>query len=157
MVIVRRGVHRSPERVQEEMERVFRALMPVRRDVVSNPDGLWRPPIEVYESAEGLVVTAEVAGMDERALNVVVENEVLSIRGHRPDTRDGSRRVYREVGIAYGEFGADIYLPFPVDADQAAAAYDNGFLRIVLPRVSARTIVPRTATRRDAGEGGTTR
>jgi HSP20 family molecular chaperone IbpA len=154
MVIVRRSAQRSPERVQEEMERVFRSLVPARPHVASSHAGRWRPPIEVYETQEGLVVTAEVAGMEEEALSVVVEHDVLSIRGRRPDTRVGNQRRYREVGIAYGEFGADIFLPFPIDSERASASYENGFLRIELPRVPARTIVPRDVTLPDPGEGG---
>jgi HSP20 family protein len=155
MVIVRRTVTRSPERVQQEMERVFRSLVPTRPHVAHHASALWRPPIEVIETDDALVVTAEIAGMDEQALSVVVEGDVLSIRGERPDDREGERRQYREAGIAYGGFGADVYLPFPIDVDQAHAAYTMGFLRITLPKVAARTIVPRRPRISETPDEGT--
>ncbi|HEY8448788.1 MAG TPA: Hsp20/alpha crystallin family protein [Thermomicrobiales bacterium] len=153
MIIVRRGVTRSSERVQLEMEQIFRALVPVPSRPSAGPSGLWRPPLEVYETDEALVIYAEIAGMDEERLSVVIDGEVLSIRGDRPDNRSPERRTYREAGIPYGAFGADVFIPFPIDPEASTAEYENGFLRIVLPRVAARTIVPRRVEQNDRGEG----
>src|SRR5712691_4579087 len=153
MIVVRRGVQRDPDRVQQEMEQVFRALMPARPRVAAQQSGLWRPPLEVYETDEALVIYAEIAGLDERQLNVVVDQDVLAIRGERPDRRPAEKRSYREAGIPYGTFGADVYIPFPIDADQTIAEYNNGFLRIVLPRSTPRTIVPRRPEQDERGEG----
>jgi HSP20 family protein len=143
MLIIRRTVQRDPERVQQEMEQVFRSLTPLRPNVAQRHNQRWRPPVEVYGTEDSLVVTAEIAGIDEQSLSVVIEHDVLSIRGERHDDRAGERRSYRETGIAYGPFGVDVYIPFSVEAEQADADYANGFLRIRLPRTSARTIVPR--------------
>jgi HSP20 family protein len=151
MIVVRRGVQRDPDRVQQEMEQVFRALMPVRPRVTARQSGLWRPPLEVYETETSLVIYAEIAGLDERQLNVVVDQDVLTIRGERPDPCQDERRSYREAGIPYGAFGADVYIPFPIDADETFAEYENGFLRIVLPKVAPRTIVPRRPVQDERG------
>jgi HSP20 family protein len=153
MIVVRRGVQRDPDRVQQEMEQVFRALMPARPRVAARESGLWRPPLEVYETDEALVIIAEVAGLDERRLSVVVDQDVLTIRGERPDPCLAEKRSYREVGIPYGAFGADVYVPFPIDADQTIADYQNGFLRIVLPKTAPRTIVPRRPEQDGRGKG----
>lgn len=143
MLIIRRTAQRDPERVQQEMEQVFRSLVPQRPHVSQRHNQRWRPPVEVYETVDALVVSAEIAGIDEQSLSVVIEHDVLSIRGERPDDRQGERRSYREAGIAYGPFGVDVYIPFSVEAEAAEADYTNGFLRIRLPRSNARTIVPR--------------
>jgi HSP20 family protein len=125
------------------MEDLFRALMPYRSPRASGLDQTWRPPLEVYETADALVVCAEIAGMDEEQLQVVVDGAALSIRGVRPDRRHDERGCYHEAHIHYGAFAADVFVPFPVDPDQTEAEYRDGFLRIVLPRVAARTILPR--------------
>jgi HSP20 family protein len=153
MIVVRRGVQRDPDRVQQEMEQVFRSLMPARPRVAARQSGLWRPPLEVYETDDELVVFAEIAGLDERQLSVVVDQDVLAIRGERPDPCQADKRSYREAGIPYGAFGADVYIPFPIDADRTIAEYQNGFLRIVLPRLAPRTIVPRRPLQNERGEG----
>jgi HSP20 family protein len=128
-----------------EMTAVFRTMLPSGS---SRPGGgaaaRWRPAIEVYETDEALVVNAEIAGIDEARLEVMVDGEVLAIRGERQAScPEDERRSYHEARIPYGAFGADIHIPFPVDDEATEAEYQNGFLRIVLPRAAARTIVAR--------------
>jgi HSP20 family protein len=147
MLIIRRAVQNDHDRVQQEMEQVFRSLVPNRPHVAQRHNQRWRPPVEAYETEEALIVTAEIAGIDDQHVSVVIENDVLSVRGDRHDDRQGERRSYRETGISYGPFGFDVYIPFSIDADRAEADYVNGFLRIRLPRSSAKTIVPRRAGR----------
>ena len=104
--------------------------------------------MEVYETEQSLVILAELAGIDEDDLNIVADSGMVSIRGQRRDRRQAEQRRYREIGIAYGEFIADVFLPFPVNIDRADAEYDKGLLRIELPRVAAKTIVPRQIAER---------
>ena len=156
MIVVQRGRPRDPERLQQEMEVAFRALMPGRTRIGAGEHALWRPPLEAYETDDALVVYAEVAGLlatDERHLQVVIDHDRLVIRGERPDPRPAERRTYHEARVPYGAFGADIYLPFPVDVERTVAEYDNGFLRVTLPRIAAWTIVPRPDEDAARGEG----
>jgi HSP20 family protein len=153
VILVRRSVHRSPERLQQEMEEVFRALVPARSRGALPTQAVWRPPLEVYETEESLVILAEIAGLTEDGFSIVADAGTVSIRGSRPDHRLGELRRYREVGIAYGDFAADVYLPFPVNIDAATAEYEHGLLRIELPRLSARTIIPRRAGTPGQDEG----
>ena len=153
MIVVRRTRPRDTERVQQEMEAVFRTLMPGRPPVAPGQPAVWRPPLEVYETGEALIVCAEIAGMDERHLSVVVDGDMLVVRGERPDHHQSEKRSYHEACIPYGAFGADVYIPFPVDAERTAAEYNNGFLRVVLPRAAARTIVPQRPSEAQRREG----
>lgn len=150
MLVVRRTRPRDPERVQQEMEAVFRTLLPGGPAAATGRPAAWRPALEVFETQDALVVTAEIAGMDEDDLRVVVDGDILVVQGNRPNARHAEKRCYHEARIPYGAFGAHIYIPFPVDADRTEADYTNGFLRIVLPRTAARTIVAR-----QLGEGST--
>ncbi len=145
VVLVRRTVAGNPERLQQEMEEVFRALLPARPRFPSPTRAAWRPPIEVYETERSLVILAEIAGVDESDLTIVADSDMVTIRGSRTDPHAGMKRRFREIGIPYGEFAADIYLPFPVDLDAVNAEYTHGLLRIELPRVRSRTIVPKRA------------
>ena len=99
----------------------------------------WRPALEVYETEQALVVRAELAGIDEDHLRVVLDSDTLMIQGKRmPDTQRGAdapeRRSYHEMGLSYGPFKARVALPFPVDRDGVEANYEHGLLTIVLPR-----------------------
>ena len=143
MYVLRRTRPRDPERVQQEMEAVFQNLLSGGTAVAGGQPSPWRPATEVYETGEALVVRAEIAGMDEGQLAVDIDGDLLIIRGSRPDRCPDGQRSYHEARIPYGAFRAEIYIPFPVDSDRTVAEYQNGFLRIVLPRSVARTIVPR--------------
>lgn len=153
MIVVRRGRPHDPERVQQEMEAVFRTMLGPRQGLDRGSAGRWRPSLEVYETRDALVVVAEIAGMDEGQLEVVVDGGMLAIRGERPDPDHSERRAYHEARIPYGAFGAEVYIPFPVDPERTQAEYRNGFLRIVLPRTMARTIVPRPLGEEAGNEG----
>lgn len=92
----------------------------------------WRPPTDVFETEETLVVRVEIAGMAEADFTVVLDGHSLSIRGIRPDVSE--RRAYHQLEIRFGEFGVDVDLPTPVDVDRVEAVYQNGFLKVVLPK-----------------------
>ena len=142
MIVVRRGRPRDPARRMTEVDDVFRALLAARGAIAPQRQGRWRPPLEVYESEDGLVVNAEIGGMPSEAIDVVIEGDLLVISGVRPDGGPCGRRVYYEARISYGELGAEVILPFAVDGERAEATFDNGLLRVVLPRLRRRTIVP---------------
>ena len=154
VVLVRRGVQRNPDRLQREMEEVFRALIPHRPSVHVQSQSAWRPALEVFETEKSLVILAEIAGVDESDLSIVADSGMVSIRGERRDRFPVSPRRYRETGIAYGEFIADVYLPFAVNLDEATAEYEQGMLRIELPRHAARTIVPRKVASDQSSQEG---
>lgn len=146
--VVTRGANRSSERVQQEMEEMFRSLLPARRAVDPHRNGLWRPAIEVYETTDALVINIEVAGLDRDEVRIDLDGDRLSVRGIRHDRTQAEKRSYHEARIPYGAFGADVFIPFPINADSVTADYTDGFLRIVLPRLKARAIFPR-----DGGAG----
>jgi HSP20 family protein len=96
----------------------------------------WSPPTDVYETEESCVVKVEVAGMRDEDFEVAFENNILLIRGHRPDRSE--RRAYHQMEIRFGRFEIAIELPVVVDIEKAQAEYKDGFLVIDLPRVSSK-------------------
>jgi HSP20 family protein len=98
----------------------------------------WRPPTDVYEAESAYVVVVEVAGMKGVELGVSFEQQLLSIRGRRPDP--GGGKAYHQMEISYGEFLVDVYIHAPVDHERIEATYRDGFLRVVLPKAHTKTI-----------------
>jgi HSP20 family molecular chaperone IbpA len=94
---------------------------------------IWRPPTDVYEIEEVVVIRVEVAGMREEDFSVSLVDRLVTVRGARPDTSE--RRAYHQMEIPFGEFSTEIDLPCQVAADRIEAVYRDGFLRIVLPKV----------------------
>lgn len=147
MLIVRRGSRQQRQNLHHEVVEAFHAwyvgFSPLLR-MAARP---WRPPLEVYEDERGLVVRAELAGLHEDDITVMVNDSVLQISGVRRPREEGQKRTYHEMGIAYGPFEAEVLLPFPVDLDRVEAVYQNGFLEVTLPRARASRTVPlRTTT-----------
>jgi HSP20 family protein len=142
MIVVRRGRPRDRVRRSTEMDEMFRALMSPRGAVSTRSTGTWRPSIDVYEKPDSIMIVAEIAGMDRDEIEIVIEGDIVSLRGTRPDPNVCDQRSFHEAHIPYGSFAADVYVPFAIDNDLASATYENGFLRIELPRVQGRTIVP---------------
>ena len=144
MYVVRKGGNRNIERIQHDMEDVFNALMssgrPIRVRVASRTTPAWRPPVEVYETEDSLVVLVELAGMSDDSIEVVLDDTVMSIRGDRRPAACEERRTVHEMGILYGPFAADVYLPFRVDQEGVEAEYESGMLRVRLPRAAATRI-----------------
>jgi HSP20 family protein len=143
ILIVRRRGRRERGKIQQDMEMAFRSLFSGARTTTSGQIGCWRPPVEVYEVEDHLVVTVEIGGLNDEDLNVEIDDSVLRIAGTRPFPEGSRRRVYHQTGIPYGDFEAEVFLPFAVALDDVEASYQNGILNVYLPRARATRIVPK--------------
>jgi HSP20 family molecular chaperone IbpA len=92
----------------------------------------WHPLTDVYETEDALIVRVEVAGVRETDFNITLTERSLQVRGVRSDTTE--RRAYHQLEIPFGEFSTELDLPFPILSDQIEAVYNDGFLRILLPK-----------------------
>ncbi len=101
---------------------------------------LWRPPIDIYETDENLVVRLEVAGMKESDFILTLRSRRLLIYGNRSDITE--RRAYHQMEIPFGEFSIDIELPVAVNSETIQASYQDGFLKIVISKEQSYTILP---------------
>lgn len=134
MRIIRRVVFQDLEFLQREMERLFSDMWGRHTGGIYCPQETWRPPTDVYETQEGLVVKMELAGMREKEIDVILDERTLTVSGYRSDDRPAEQLSYHQMGVNYGPFCVQIFLPWPVQEDAVRATYDDGFLRIVLPR-----------------------
>ncbi len=98
----------------------------------------WSPPTDVYETDAAFVVRVEAAGMRDAEFKIDVEENFLVISGVR--TESPERRVYHQMEIRFGEFSTAVELPNGVDVSKAQAEYEDGFLSVVLPKVTPTNI-----------------
>ncbi len=98
----------------------------------------WQPPTDVYEDDEGLVVQVEVAGMRSGDFSISLAGQTLVIAGTRTDS--ASKQTYHQMEIRFGEFRAEVYLPWPVEPEDVEASYEEGFLKVHLPRLRAQRV-----------------
>lgn len=109
-------------------------------------DAHWVPNTDVYVTDTGIVIKAEVAGLNRDDLTLMVEGNSLRIAGSRSD---GCREVgskFHLMEIHYGVFENVVELPPGYDLTQARAAYQNGFLRVDVPL--AKPVEPEPPRRR---------
>jgi HSP20 family protein len=97
---------------------------------------VWVPPIDVYETEDMVVVQVEIAGVRQSDISVSLYDRRLVVTGTRIDGGP-ARRAYHQMEINYGDFRAEVDLPVAVDEQRVDATYSDGFLRVVLPKLSS--------------------
>jgi HSP20 family protein len=95
--------------------------------------GHFEPPIDVYETQDGLVVRMEIPGMKKRDISVELEEDTLIIKGLRDDTSRGPKVGYYQMEINYGTFERRIRIYMPIRENKLTAFYRDGFLEVRLP------------------------
>lgn len=94
----------------------------------------WRPPMDMYETSEAIVILAEIGGVERADLEVEISSKAVRVRGQRLAPACGPDYTYRLAEIQYGRFERILFLPSPIDPEQVTAASKNGFLEIRLTK-----------------------
>jgi len=120
-----RDLENLQERVRGFMDNMFEA----NQTAVS-----FRPAADLYETARGLVLRLDLAGVAAEDLSISLAGQELVIRGRRqPPPPEGLRRfIHLEMG--FGSFERSFVLPIPVDPQGVKASYADGVLEVRLPR-----------------------
>ncbi len=114
------------------MELVLRNIAP-EFDVFSNQRE-WAPEVDITEDAESITVKTELPGMERDNIEIDVANGVLSIKGEKKEEEEEKNKTWHRREVRYGSFSRSFTLPTDVKADEAKASYENGVLKIVLPK-----------------------
>ncbi|MEE9219520.1 MAG: Hsp20/alpha crystallin family protein [Acidobacteriota bacterium] len=129
----------------EDFERMHRRLEGLLRHLLREPhlhprleaQQYWTPAVDVYETATQYVVLVELAGVQRDRLDVTLDGRRLTLSGERrePHAQEDKQHLHR-MEIDYGRFLRIIDLPEEPESDSIEAHYENGFLRIRIPRKS---------------------
>jgi HSP20 family protein len=93
---------------------------------------IWQPPTDVYETEVAIVVQMEIAGMQNAEFTISLDKRILTISGTRPGIAE--QGAYYQMEISSGEFLSVVELPVAVVSDKVEAIYQDGFLRVILPK-----------------------
>jgi len=133
-VITRWDPFREFSTLQDRMNRLFRdSYGPEGREEDLNNTS-FAPPVDVYEDEHSVNLKIEVPGVDEKDIDVRIENNVLTVHGERKFEKEEKQENFRRVERQYGSFTRTFTLPTTVDAEKVAASYDKGILKIALPK-----------------------
>ena len=134
MTIVRYDPFRDLRTLQEEVNRLFSTNMTRAFGDEGIGRGAWNPSVDIYENKDQIVLEAELPGMKQEDFELTVENSVITLRGERRFEKFDDADNYHRVERSYGAFTRSFTLPQTVSAEGAIAEYQNGVLRVTLPK-----------------------
>ena len=133
-VLTRFEPFREFSNLQDRINRVFReSYAPEGRDE-SLTNSSFAPAVDVYEDEHTVTLKIEVPGIDEKDIDVRIENNTLTVHGERKIEKEEKEENYRRVERHYGSFTRTFTLPTTVDSEKVSANYDKGVLKIALPK-----------------------
>jgi HSP20 family protein len=94
----------------------------------------FAPPVDIYEDEHTITLKLEVPGIDEKDIDVRVENNTLTVHGERKIEKEEKEENFRRVERQYGSFTRSFTLPSSVDTGQVSADYEKGVLKIKLAK-----------------------
>ncbi len=98
------------------------------------PTGALVPQIDVSDSEHEIEVAAELPGIDEKDVEVILADDMLTIRGEKQAEREQKERDYHLMERSHGAFSRSLRLPFAADPNQVKAAFKNGVLTITVQK-----------------------
>jgi HSP20 family protein len=134
----KQGALGNMEQVHAEMLGLLGEPVAGQRWVSARQHKTWRPPTDVYETDDCVVVKVEIAGVEEQDFAISLDGKKLTIGGIRRDP--AAKLGYQQMEILYGHFETDVHLARAIDEDKIEAVYRNGFLRVRLPKVKPRQV-----------------
>lgn len=136
MSIVRHQPYGLLGELQREMERLFSAS-PLREDgAASLSGGDWMPPVDVCEEAERYVVCIDLPGVKADAVDINLEQGVLTISGERPVISPEEAATFRRAERPRGRFVRRFSVPESVDTEQVSARAQDGVLEVSIPKLA---------------------
>ncbi|MCD6287263.1 MAG: Hsp20/alpha crystallin family protein [Anaerolineae bacterium] len=121
--------------LRREMSRLMEdSWLPTRFTQMVRPEErVMRLPLDAYTTDEELVITAAVPGLNPDDVEIVMEDDVLTIKGELRAPLENVTYLFQER--PYGRFSRSVTVNVPVDADQAEAKFDKGVLTVILPKL----------------------
>ena len=115
---------------EDEFQKVVDEVFHLVRPAFRNYECIWRPNIDVYESADEIIVLADMAGLNKEELHIEVDRKTIKIAGIRKAIQLLKNARYRQAEIPHGYFERNIVLPTPVEVQSATASYADGILMV---------------------------
>ncbi|MGD1211584.1 MAG: Hsp20/alpha crystallin family protein [Candidatus Acidiferrales bacterium] len=118
--------------LQEQVNRLFESSFPGRSD--NSALTAWAPAVDIYETENELVLKADLPDINEKDLDVRIENNMLTIRGERKFEQKVKEENYLRIERTYGSFSRSFSLPNTVSTEGIKAEYKNGVLTVEMAK-----------------------
>jgi HSP20 family protein len=135
MAIVRWRPLRDMVSIQDEMNKLFDDFFGRTPTRWFQPEeGLWTPNVDVSETKDDIVFTAEIPGLKKEDIKLSVQDNVFTLSGEKKEEKEEKDANYHRLERSYGSFCRSFTFPTPVQPDKVKASYKDGILRITLPK-----------------------
>jgi HSP20 family protein len=121
--------------LRDRMDRLFGEGFgrgwPAEEDLTT---GVWNPPVDVYETADSIVMKADLPDVPKDDVDISVHGNVLTIRGERKREQEVKEKDFYRMERSYGSFTRSFTLPGTVDPEKIEAGFTGGVLTVSLPK-----------------------
>ncbi|MBN1224935.1 MAG: Hsp20/alpha crystallin family protein [Candidatus Aminicenantes bacterium] len=134
MAIIRWDPFRDLVTLREKMNRLFEDYYPARseeRDLVAST---WAPSVDIYETENELVLSAELPGIEDKDIEIKLEDNTLTLKGERKFEKDTKEENYHRIERSYGSFMRSFTLPAYINQEKIEAEHQDGVLKITMPK-----------------------
>jgi HSP20 family protein len=125
-------------RLEKDLNSLFdgrdKRLAPLAQNGDARKPPAWTPPVDVHEDANRIVLTTDLPGVEQKDVEISVENNVLTLRGQRKAEPRPDGETYRRFERAFGVFSRAFTVPATVDTEKVSAEMKNGVLTLTLPK-----------------------
>ena len=130
--------------LRREMERFFDRVAAPVWEPFEMVAGDWAPKLNVSETKDAMVVTAEMPGVDPKEIEIALTGDLLTLKGEKDKEIVEKEERYHRVERTYGAFLRSVRLPMAVDGSKVTATFKNGVLVVTLPKTPASkgTMIP---------------
>jgi HSP20 family protein len=139
--------------LRRDMEQLFDNVVQGSAPALASAATVVPPRMDISEDDKEIKVVAEMPGATPDSVEVIIDDDVLTLRGERAQEREVSRKNYHLVERSVGVFQRSLRLPAPADPAQVQANFDNGVLTLTIPKSAAQQRSRRVEVRSGAGSG----
>ena len=124
---------RELARIEQELNKVFSEIVPTPKTEISEVT-TWNPRVDIYEKDNKLVIEAEIPGAKKEDVEVKIKDNSVIIRGEVKKEEEQKEKTYYRSERFYGVFERVIPLPVEVKVEEAKASFENGVLKVEIPK-----------------------
>lgn len=134
MALVKYNPLRELRTMQEQMNRLLNLSWNHDISGEDTRESIWQPAVDIYETEDSIVIKAEVPDVDQKDIDVRIEDNTLILKGERKHEDQVKKENYHRIERYFGSFQRSFSLPATIDQEKVVATCDKGVLNIILPK-----------------------
>lgn len=136
-MLVRWNPWNELSRIEREMSMFFDArnsFASLGRNGDAQQQVAWQPAVDIHEDAQRVLVVVDLPGVEQKDVEIAIENNVLTLRGERKREQKDDGEGYRRFERSYGSYARSFTLPTTIEAEKVTAEMRAGVLTLTLPK-----------------------